>query len=804
MQRNKGWKETEENYLKSIFISDLKVQILDQLLLPNEIKYLDINNCEDAWNSILKMQVRGAPMIAVVALYGLKMELKNSEDKFSNSEDLIKFIKDKSLYLKTSRPTAVNLANDLSSLILHIDKIVKSDEFFLKKEIEKVNQLLSEIYEFTDANYNEYEKSSNLISFHGANIILDHPCIQNKKRLNILTICNTGKLAMPGDGTALGIVREISRKNKLNMLFIPETRPYNQGSRLTAFEAIHDKLPATLISDSMAGILMQNKQIDCVIVGADRITKAGATANKIGTYSFSVLANFHKIPFYVAAPQSTIDFDILSGKDIHIEERPPDELRKINNSIYISPKDIPCYNPSFDVTPPELIEAIITEKGNFPFDKSLGFWKKFNNSEIEFYVKNKFPNYFEKSEILEINDIADGNLNLVYKIKGKNLNCCLKQSLPYVKCVGPSWELSLDRIKYEAEGLRYFEKLTPEFFPKFMSYDDEFKILVMEFLENHNILRKELIKQIKIPDLGINLGKYIAKNTFFSSNIHLSPEKFRQQMNFWNENKLCTLTEQVIFSDPYINTNYNRWTKPQLDEIVIEIQKDKKLIFCIRKLREKFICKKQALIHGDLHTGSIMINSSKNSIKIIDAEFAFCGPISFDIGMLIANFLISFFSKISIKEQIFEKYNDGKIDEKEKNDSLIELEFFEKYLLDEIEAIWNSFINEFLNLWNEEKNRYDEFPGLYDDRKNLEILQEIQIDTLKEIFNEMLGFCGAEMIRRIIGIAHTDDFELINKLEFKSKAEIKSLLFARKIIINSNEYDNIGSLVMEALNIQKF
>jgi len=607
---------------------------------------------------------------------------------------------------------------------------------------------------------------------------------------------------MPGDGTALGIIREIARRAKLNKLYIPETRPYNQGSRLTAFEALHDNLPGTLISDSMAGILMQNKLIDCVVVGADRITKSGATANKIGTYSFSVLAHYHKIPFYVAAPESTVDLNMLSGKDIHIEERPADELRKIHNSIYIAPKEINCYNPSFDVTPPQLIEAIITENGSFNYDKSLGFWKKLDNNLIEAYVKKRLCKYFSQDETVEIQDIADGNLNYVYKVKGKESAFCLKQALPYVKCVGPEWELSLERIDFEAAGLKQAELITPELVPKFISFDDDYKILIMEFLDNHTILRKNLIDEEHIENIGETLGKYIAKNCFFSSNLHFSPERFREQISFWNGNKLCALTEKVIFSDPYVNAFYNKWTSPFLDEIVAEIRSDKKLICAVRKLREKFICKKQAVVHGDLHSGSIMVNKALKSVKVIDPEFAFCGPIAFDIGMLLANFFMNYFSKYAKRSKIIQESNIIKDANNQENSLLVNLDQYENYLLEQIAFIWNAFRGEFVNLWSEAKNRFDEFPGLLTSQNSdSDLLMQMQDDLLKELFEETLGFCGVEIVRRIIGISHNADFEIIDNVELKGKAEIKALKFAKEVILNAKKYEKIEDVLKES---QKF
>lgn len=780
----------EEKTLRSIIITDNNVQILDQLLLPHETKLIDIKNTKDAWSAINKMQVRGAPMISVVALYGLKMEIFNSKEEILNftNEQFLNFIKEKSNYLRTSRPTAVNLSNDLEGLNKHLLKL-KTDKEELNPESElqlNVQFLISETFKFIENNYKEYEESSKKISTHGADIILNLHSLLHKSAINILTICNTGKLAMPGDGTALGIIREIARRKKLNKLFIPETRPYNQGSRLTAFEALYDNLPGILISDSMAGILFQNKEIDCVIVGADRITKSGATANKIGTFTFSVLAHHHNIPFYVAAPESSIDFSLISGKDIHIEERPADELRKISN-FYLSPKDIKVFNPSFDVTPSYFIDGIITEKGNFNFDKSLGFWKQLNISQLEDLLKYKIK-IFKPEEILEFSDIADGNLNNVYRVKGEKKAYCIKQALPYVKCVGPEWELSLKRIGFETESLKYAQKIVPELVPKFEYFDEDYCLLIMEFLENHVILRKELIQNQIIDNLGDTLGKYISQTCFYSSNLHLSPKDLRKEMNLWNENTLCELTEQVIFSDPYINSKFNKWTSPHLDNIVEEFKSNQNILISMTKLREKFICKKQALIHGDLHTGSIMVNKENSSIKVIDPEFSFYGPIAFDIGLLIANFFMNYFSKNSQKAHL-------------KEDDLTNIQIYETYILAQIERIWYSFKDNFTQLWSDEKIRYNDFPGLFENKKNHELLQHLQNEYFQDLFEEVVGFTGCEIIRRIIGIAHNPDFETIENIDLKAACEKKALIFSQQLLINYKNINNINDLIKLASDI---
>jgi len=194
---------------------------------------------------------------------------------------------------------------------------------------------------------------------------------------NILTICNTGFLATAGYGTALGVIRRLFEEGQIRNVFVCETRPLLQGSRLTVYELMEEKIPSTLITDNMVGWVMKTKKIDAVIVGADRIAVNGDTANKIGTYSLALLAKAHNIPFYVAAPYSTFDREISSGEQISIEERDPDEVRKIGN-VWTTLKEMSVFNPAFDVTPHELITGIITNKGvlTTPYDEKILNWEE--------------------------------------------------------------------------------------------------------------------------------------------------------------------------------------------------------------------------------------------------------------------------------------------------------------------------------------------------------------------------------------------------------------------------------------------
>ncbi len=270
------------------------------------------------------MSVRGAPAIGCVAAYGFVLGVKNGEDPNEVYNTL-----------KNTRPTAYNLfwALDRMKQALISDKDIEEEARKIEKE--------------------DYEANKKMGEF-GAELIPDGA--------NILTHCNTGALATAGWGTALGVVRSAYRSGKKIHVWVDETRPYLQGSRLTAWELLKEGIPHSLITDSTAGFLMSQGKVDAIIVGADRITARGDVANKIGTYALSVLAKHHGIPFYVCAPSSTFDLSIKSGKEIPIEERSQEELKHCLGCS-IAPKETPALHIAFDVTPAENITAIITEKG---------------------------------------------------------------------------------------------------------------------------------------------------------------------------------------------------------------------------------------------------------------------------------------------------------------------------------------------------------------------------------------------------------------------------------------------------------
>lgn len=747
--------------------STVSLQVLDQTVLPHIKQYSNIENLRDTFEAIVSMKVRGAPMISTVALHGLIVDLlKNQKDLHDDQSKLKDYLKKSSEYLISSRPTAVNLYNDLHLLVSQAEVLNEASD------------ILKLVSRFARENISDYAASTKKMSEIGAEFVIgDFTAKHNTERpINVLTICNTGKLAIPGIGTALGVVRELKKRGKLNTLYIPETRPYNQGSRLTAFEAIEDELNGILISDSMTGMLMKTGKVDCVIVGADRVTKSGATANKIGTYTLSVLAKQHNIPFYVILPESTIDHSLKSGKEIVIEFRPENELKSIQG-VKIAPDQIKAWNPAFDVTPPQLISRIITEKGEYSFSKENDEFEILNPTKIqEILVSQKLIN---SDDTIAITDIADGNLNLVYKIQVNRINeekpyitYCMKQALPYIKCIGEDYPLSLDRSIFEAEGLKYEDKICPGIVPKFFYSNDKLFIIIMEFLEDHIILKKGFIEGIKYSNLSL-IGEFAAKTCFYSSTIHLSPAEYRKNVEFWNKNNgLCEITEKYFLSDPFIKAEGNSFL-PGLNEIVEKIQTTPSLLSKVISLRNKFVEQKQALIHGDMHSGSFMVNYEKKSVKVIDSEFSFYGPISFDVGSIFGSYFISIFSQPGYR-------------------SKETLEDYQNYLKTQISEFWFTFKAEFTKLWNEEKNRFSSYPGIHE--RNPELLKYQQEALFEEILGDSFGFAGIELIRRIVGVAKTRDFELISDKEVKVACELKALNFAVALIESHKSLNSIEAI----------
>ncbi|KAI2619485.1 methylthioribose-1-phosphate isomerase [Hypomontagnella submonticulosa] len=366
--------------LQAIRYSRGKLEVLDQLKLPHENHYDEVATSEEAFDCIKSMRVRGAPAIAIVAALAHGVELHNGNCKASTAADTISYIDSRLDYLKLSRPTAV----DLSNAITHLKNTIRSVDVSGKENDTTGRDAIIDAYVTAAEEIFRKDKETNLsIGEHGSKWLLENaPTKSADGKVSVLTHCNTGSLATSGHGTALGIIRSLYSGGHLHHAFCTETRPYNQGSRLTAFELVYEGIPSTLITDSMAGALFATKKaennIAAVIVGADRVVRNGDTANKIGTYTLAVLAKYHGLKFIVAAPTTSIDLQTETGAGIKIEERKPEELTQISGAVVgkdgqvdvshtervaTAHQGIGVWNPAFDVTPAELIDAVVTERG---------------------------------------------------------------------------------------------------------------------------------------------------------------------------------------------------------------------------------------------------------------------------------------------------------------------------------------------------------------------------------------------------------------------------------------------------------
>ncbi|MEW5784602.1 MAG: S-methyl-5-thioribose-1-phosphate isomerase [Bacillota bacterium] len=330
--------------LKTLYWDKGRLYLLDQRLLPGECSYLSCATAGEVAAAVKQMVVRGAPAIGISAAFGLVLAARQAAERGDGPGELCETLRREAALLLDARPTAVNLAWALERMQGKLSEAASLPSGLIAESLESEALAILE----------EDLATNRRIGLHGAALLPD--------AANVLTHCNAGALATAGYGTALAVIRAAVAEGKIVHVYVDETRPLLQGARLTALELVEEKIPATLITDNCAAFLMSRGRVDLVITGADRIAANGDTANKIGTYGLAVLARHHRIPFYIAAPCSTIDRRLAAGEQIVIEERDPTEITRIHGQA-LAPATVTAYNPAFDVTPAELISALITERG---------------------------------------------------------------------------------------------------------------------------------------------------------------------------------------------------------------------------------------------------------------------------------------------------------------------------------------------------------------------------------------------------------------------------------------------------------
>ena len=392
--------------------------------------------------------------------------------------------------------------------------------------------------------------------------------------------------------------------------------------------------------------------------------------------------------------------------------------------------------------------------------------KEYINETSE--IRSLILNSNESVDCLDISEIGDGNLNFVYIVKSHKKSIILKQAVPYLRCVGKDYPLSRVRMTFEIEALLMQKKICPDFVPEIYYSSHEMSVVIMQNLNTHNILRGEMIKRVQFPLLSEHISTFLADTLFYTTDFYLTSKEKKENLKKFINIELCSITEDFIFTHPFEDNATNEYN-PKLDmKHVKKFREDKYVKAYILKMKHKFMTNGQALLHGDLHSGSIMLN--KDETYVIDPEFAFYGPIGFDVGIYLANLIMSYFS---IKR---------------------EEEAYKEYVKSMIKDTWNMFENKYkANMIEHEKKQ----KSLQFDYPNGEVDFEFFVDGfMADIFEDSIGFASCEMFRRTVGLAKVADVADINDLELRANIEIKILECASSFIkLDTSSIDKVIEII---------
>ena len=379
-------------------------------------------------------------------------------------------------------------------------------------------------------------------------------------------------------------------------------------------------------------------------------------------------------------------------------------------------------------------------------------------------LSQKVLDLFDANSKLTCQEIGDGNLNLVFHITDTNSrnSVIVKQALPYAKIVGESWPLSLDRARIEREVLQEEYRICPGSVPQVYYYDDELALTIMEDLSNHVIMRKGLIEGNHYPLFSKHIGEFMARTLFYTSDLAMDQSLKKEKVKKFVNPDQCKITEDLIFEEPYRISERNNYS-PSIEDEAEALRTDSELHLEIAILREKFLTEAQALLHGDLHTGSIFVTSE--STKVIDPEFAYYGPMGFDIGAVLANLLLHY---VSIPGWI--------------TDEAAASARAEELLL-MVQNVWTEFESSFCDLWNQDVQDYMARTKGY---------QEFYITSLLQ---DSAGFAGSKMIRRIVGLAHVADIDTISNETIREQAERKALSIGKNLVKNHRRITSINDFM---------
>lgn len=397
-------------------------------------------------------------------------------------------------------------------------------------------------------------------------------------------------------------------------------------------------------------------------------------------------------------------------------------------------------------------------------------YKKLDKLTILDYILDvpSVMSYFGEDE-LEVDEIGDGNLNYVYKITSLNdsqKTLILKQAVPYLRCVGEEFPLGRERMSYEIRALQKFYNIFPSFIPKVHHANEEMSLVIMDYLDAHVIMRKGLLAKVEYKKFSEQMSTFVAATLFYTSSLHLNSAQKRELVDRFNSNvELCKLSEDLVFSFAFMKheTNVSMQDSQSAKNLFLDMEFKEKVL----ELKYKFMTQNDALLHGDLHTGSIMINETQTCV--IDPEFAFVGPFGFDIGVLLANFVSSYvYHKVATKD--------------------VE---YQEWLLLSIKEFLGKFQTKFLDFWSESKNSALLVEGYLDDAT----LERYKRGFIKDIFRDSIGFAGCELARRVYGVAGVEEIRGIEDSHLRDEAQIMVLKIAREFLMNYKDRENCDEIL---------
>ncbi len=398
-------------------------------------------------------------------------------------------------------------------------------------------------------------------------------------------------------------------------------------------------------------------------------------------------------------------------------------------------------------------------------------------------VLSELPNVRDRlggaAEAWTVEEVGDGNLNLVFIVKGPQGAVVVKQALPYVRLVGDSWPLPLERSYYEHMALSEQARHAPRLVPTIHHYDRDLALIVMEYLTPHVIMRKGLIRGVEYPLFASHIAEFMAQTLFNTSALAVPAAAHKQRIAaFAGNTELCKITEDLVFTDPYRIAKLNRWTTPYLDDLAAQFRRDEPLKIKVQERKLQFLTSAEAMIHGDLHTGSVML--TPQDTRVIDPEFAFVGPMGFDVGAVIGNLLIAYYAQTGHEERFGQRNP------------------YRHWILLQTENVWRLFSRRFLELWDKSRSGDAYMPELFTEPEGAAAFAAEKQRFMRKLLTDTISFAGIKMIRRILGLAHTEDLESIKDPALRAKCERKALTMARRMVLDADRFTGMNEVAHAA------